>query len=76
MKKEVLKKLLLACSPSGDENDAVMTWNEEMKKLNGGIKHYYQDKMGNSGWAGKWKNKNPNLRTYRRNLYGSEIYRR
>ena len=31
LKKQVLKDLLMCCSPSGEENDALTIWNKEIK---------------------------------------------
>jgi endoglucanase len=49
MKKQVLKELIEALSPSGFEGEAISVFDKEMEEI--GARKYYQDKMGNSGWA-------------------------
>ena len=49
MNKEFLKKLLEAKSPSGVEKEAINVWDSEMESI--GLKHYYKDPIGNSGWS-------------------------
>lgn len=49
MDKKFLEEILNAYSPSGQEENAITVWNSWCSKL--GLKHYYQDKIGNSAWS-------------------------
>ena len=48
--KKFLQDLLDACSPSGQEVNGTKVWDEAVGSLSG-VRKYYSDKMGNSGWA-------------------------
>lgn len=49
MRKQVLKQLIDAYTPSGFEGPGVKIFDTEMEAL--GARRYYSDKIGNSAWA-------------------------
>lgn len=50
MNVELLRDLCLALSPSGSEERATSVWDSYCSNIEGS-KHFYTDKIGNSGWS-------------------------